>query len=343
MSGPAVPTGPDELTADWLGRVLGRPVPGLRVTRIGQDEGFTGGGLYRLAFGDGESLVAKLAPSDPALRAAMDAANAREAAFYAGLAGGLPVPRCLHVARDGRSGASVLLLQDLGGLRFGSFLRGLTRGQARAAVTALARIHAARWEAPELAGMSGVDIDDEFPFADYWARYPAALAALLPDFTLSREFRAWGDGLAMSPRARLAALYEAAPLTLLHRDCQADNIAFSPGGAAVLCDWQFAGRGRGAVDVAYLLAGSLSPAARRAWEGELTALYLGELRRRGVRGYAAADFAADYRAAAATKLVATVVATVLLDNAAPAKRAWRRVDLKRLTALAADRAREPAA
>lgn len=337
-----IPSGPEEITAGWLSRALGRAVSDVTWTRIGEDEGFTGGGLYRLTMADGNSLIAKLSPADPQFRALLAPANAREVAFYTRFARGLPVPACLYGACDAASGASILLLQDLGGLRAGIFVDGVGLNDARAMLGALAKMHAAWWEAPELAVLTGAEVIDEFPLAEAWAAYPKALAQVLPDARLPEAFLALGSHVAAHQADVFGAVLNDGPLTLLHRDCQVDNVVFDAAGAALILDWQFMGKGRGTYDLAYCLISSLPVPLRRSCERELVAYYHGELIRRGVTGYGAAQCWDDYRRAVISKLCVNVVATVLLDNSSPAKRAWRRADLGRLLAFCADHVLGPA-
>ncbi len=332
---PEIPDGPGRIGPGWLGRVLGRPVGGLKLQRIGEDESFSGGGLFRLRF-DGGSLIAKLSPSEPRLRAAFAGANAREVAFYTRFGAGMPVPACSHGAFDAETGASVLLLQDLGGHRARRFVDGFGVAEAAALLRALARIHAAWWGAPEVAGLAGIATVREFDFAAHWAGYPGAVAALLPDVVLPRAFLALGDHVAANQDAVFGPLLEEAPLTLLHRDCHADNVMFGPDGAAVLLDWQLTGKGRGAWDAAYALISSMAPDQRRRHEHALLRAYHAALVSGGVTGYGWRDCWRDYRLAGVGKLFVTVVATVMLDNAGAAKSAWRRADLQRLLAFCAD-------
>ena len=337
-----IPSGPGEITAGWLSRALGHTVSDVSLTRIGEDEGFTGGGLYRLEMAGGGSLIAKLSPADPQMRATFASANAREVGFYTRIAPGLPVPDCLYGACDAETGASILLLQDLGRLRAGLFVEGLGVDDARALMAALAEIHAAWWGAPVVSGLSGAAIVREFSFAGAWAAYPQALARLLPDIELPEAFLALGAHIAAHPDEVFGALLEQGPLTVLHRDCHVDNVMFDARGCALILDWQIMGKGRGTYDVAYSLISSLPAPLRRRAERDLVAFYHSELIRGGVTGYGAAQCWEEYRRAVISKLFASVVATVLLDNSGLAKQAWRRADLVRLLAFCADHALTPA-
>lgn len=351
----AIPASPDAITPNWLTHVLraGQAIKTARVmnvesSRIGEDEGFTGGGLYlvRVTYDQSEpgapsTVVAKLAPADPAMRAIMRVANGREVGFYANLArgGDLPVPHCYHADFDPESGASVLVLQDLGGYRSVPFLTGCGPADARRVVEALAEIHAKWWNDSALAALNGSPIFHEFSFAQFWPQYPKVLKDLLQDVDLPHSFLKIGNHIAGNEATIFNALLETAPLTCLHRDIHADNVMFANtknGGGAVLLDWQISGKGRGAYDIGYFLISSVEPAQRRNMERGLVAHYHAELLRRGITGYGLAQCWTDYLQSVAGKLFITVAATVLLDNSSSHKRAWRRADLTRLLAFCKD-------
>lgn len=351
-----IPRSAAEITPDWLTAVLrangGLPQSGHVLsaipTRIGEEEGFTGGALYCLALTydrphpDAPArIVAKLSPQDAAMRQAMQPLNAREARFYQNLSAtdGLPLPRCHHAACDAASGASILLLQDLTAARRVPFVAGCGPADALRVVEAMASLHAAWWESPVLSGLSGASILREMPFHALWVDYPARLRAILPELVLPEPFLRLGDRVAEREAEVFARLMEAPPLTCLHRDLQIDNVMFAArGGAedAILLDWQLCGRGRGPYDLAYFLISSLDPALRRAKEEAFLARYHDLLVASGVQGYSLAACREDYLLSAIGKLFITVAATVLLDNSGPAKTQWRAVDLTRLLAFCAD-------
>lgn len=331
----SIPNGPGDLTPDWLARALGRITGPFQVIRIGEDAGFTGGALYRLTAGT-ESWVVKLSPSDPAARALFARANRREVALYTELGAGLPVPDCAYGRFDPETGASVLVLQDLAGFRPGNFLSGLSAQEAAAVADALADIHAVWWDRPEARALSGADCLDEFGFAECWQAYPQALFRLLPDMALPPGFLSLGDHIAANACAIFGTLLEDGPVTVLHRDCQADNVMFSDTGRAVLYDWQFMGKGRGVYDVALMLASSVPPALRREIEKDVVRRYHRRLCDAGVAGYGWDQCWREYRQGWIARLFLTTVATVLLDNSSDHRRAWRRADLQRLLAFRSD-------
>ena len=351
----AIPASPGAITAQWLTAALqaGKTVTSSSATaaslsRIGEDEGFTGGSLYlaRLSYDHPEpgaptTLVAKLSPCDPETRAIMRVANGREVDFYQTLAQDitLPVPRCYYAGCDRETGASILLLQDLSGHRSVPFIKGCGAADARRVIEALAEIHAKWWDNPALKALNGAAILDEFRFGKLWPRYPETLKTLLHDIDLPDSFLKLGHHIASNEADVFKGLLETAPITCLHRDVQIDNVMFAPangGGGAILLDWQISGKGRGAYDVGYFLISSIEPAQRRNWERGLVAHYHAELLQRGVTGYSLAQCWTDYLQSVAGKLLLTVAATVLLDNSSAHKKAWRAADLKRLLAFCKD-------
>ena len=336
-----IPTDAAALSADWLSNALGEPITSVDVTRIGQDEGFMGGGLYRLGMPGRAPLVAKLSPSDPALRAQFAKANAREVTFYTSLADGLPVPDCAYAACDPATGATVLLLQDLGDARAVPFIDGLWPRDVLPVLSAFADIHARWWNAPALVELSGAATLTEFDFAGPWARYRDVLATLLPDVKLPPAFVALGDYAVDHIPEIYDQLQERGPLTVLHRDPQLDNILFDADGQAILLDWQILGKGRGVWDVAYFLISSVPPVRRRRNERAWIEGYHADLVARGITDYPLETCWRDYLRSVMGKLFVTVFATVELDNSTAHKRAWRRVDLARLLAFIEDHALTP--
>lgn len=352
-----IPQSAEALTPRWLtdalrssGVLVHAVVTAVDCRRIGADEGFTGGLLLRCALtysarevGAPRTIVAKMSPSDPQLRAAFAGTNRREVGFYteAAAAHRLSVPRCYYGAADAATGTSILLLEDLDAYRMVEFATGCTLAEARAVVHALAVIHGRLWNDPSLENLSGPAALDDYPVADLWAQYPTAVSALLPDLALPDRFWAIGEMATANAHAILHRLTDTAPMTLIHADIHVDNILFSTrekDAPAVILDWQSVNRGRGAYDLAYFLISSLEPADRRAWEDELLREYHATLMETGAEAYSLAQCRSDYLLSSVGKLYGTIIATVWLDNSDPFKRAWRRKDLARQIAFFDDHA-----
>lgn len=319
----------------WLSAALGRAVSGGVLTRIGEDEGFTGGGIFRVAF-QGGAVVAKLSPTDVKLRETFAQANAREVAFYQ-MAGAqnLPVPKCEFGAFDARSGASALLIEDIGAARQIKFIDGCSSVAAGLAIDALARIHGAFWRSDAIDGLDSLGLLAEYDFAAAWDQYPKCVAQILPDVILPDGFLEFGSYLAANLEPVFSALWASGPLTCLHRDAQVDNVLLG-GDGAVWLDWQFAGKGRGVCDLSFFIASSLEPDVRRESEDVLKARYHRGLVDRGVTDYPMAQLHRDYAVSVAGRLFITVMASVLLDNTPDHRRRWRRSDLRRLLAFFED-------
>jgi aminoglycoside/choline kinase family phosphotransferase len=329
-----IPTSASDLTSAWMSDVLGRALGVTAVERIGEDEGFTGGGLFRVTLDEG-SMVAKLSPEDANLRAMFAAGNAREVQFYQLSARqNVPVPECYFGAFDSETGASALLIEDMGSRRMVSFAAGCGAADAPLVVDALARIHGAFWESDGIADLPVLGLLSEFDFTQMWRAYPDAVSALLPDLELPERFLEFGDAIASDPKAVFAGIMNG-PLTVVHRDAQVDNVLFS-NDDAILLDWQFMGKGKGVHDVAFFLISSLEPDVRRACEEAMISRYHTALVEQGVCEYTMDVCRSDYLLGAAWRLFITVAATTQLDNSSPHRRDWRRADLKRLLAFCED-------
>jgi hypothetical protein len=242
------------------------------------------------------TLIAKLRGDDE-VRAGMDAAmglSARESRFYSELAADLPVatPTCFHAGGEGEP----LLLEDLGGLRMGDQIEGLSRTDAERIIDALADLHARHWNAPEAAAG--------------WLASPAqgAFAAMIAQLVSSGAAAVAERFAGRAPDAILEAVVEHAPRwgdvlargaegppTIAHNDCRLDNVFFRPDGAPVFVDWQVVARTRGTADVGNLLAGSMdADALSTAWE-PLLRRYHERLSAAGVTGYGWDECVTHYR------------------------------------------------
>ncbi|MCW3015599.1 MAG: hypothetical protein JWO02_2691 [Solirubrobacterales bacterium] len=230
---------------------------------------------------------------------AMDAALgifARERFFYDEVAALLSVatPRC-YFAGDGDD--LPLLLEDLGGLRMGDQVAGLSLADAERLVDVLAALHAEFWERPIpgdepwtvslrdpiFGGMLTQLIASGVPALRerYAGRVPERVLAELESAAPN-----WTDVLACCDEG---------PRTLVHNDFRLDNLFFRPDGTPVVIDWQLPAHTRGTQDVAYLLSGSFqSDVLSGAWE-PLLRRYHDRLCGHGVVGYAWEECRRHYR------------------------------------------------
>jgi aminoglycoside phosphotransferase (APT) family kinase protein len=313
----AIPTGIEGIDAHWLSDALGMDVTDVRAEQIALDSGFSSS-LYRLHLagaGVPATVIAKL-PALSDARGAMDLMGGyrREVAFYRDVARRAPMatPQA-HVVRIDLNGVDfVLLLEDLAGWDNADHLAGLSIDRARTCLAALAGLHA--WscrdaDAATLQQFPSIDNpmvrDVMVPaFGFGWQMYLERGNATVPP-DVAALFERFAD---ISPRA-LALLTERE--MLLHGDIRADNLFFA-GDAMKVVDFQFAARGSGVADVAYLLTQGLRAEDRAGRDEGLLREYLGQLADQGV-DYGFDEAWRDYRAAAVYQVLMPVVALLTWD------------------------------
>ncbi|MEM9202742.1 MAG: phosphotransferase [Actinomycetota bacterium] len=130
--------------------------------------------------------------------------------------------------------------------------------ELRAALDALAGLHAAFWRSPEL------DADDE-TFVYMITSTPTLLSDVARTASLdaATERYAWmGPAERARMEAAIVAFPEAVELTntryaLVHGDTRSDNFMFAPDGTAIMLDWALVSRGHPGYDVGYLLSSCL--------------------------------------------------------------------------------------
>ncbi len=247
-----------------------------------------------------KSMFLKLPSQNPALREFSVAAGLykREVLFYQSLAPmlGVSVPKCYFSMFDEETGDFVILLEDvpIGGPD--RVPLSCTFNDARAVVTRLARMHARWWESPELARydwLSPVDSLRDIVQERYsgWLAKSVRKIAKHSDHSLSKVGRTIGANIEYV----LERLSEH-PQTLVHGDFWISKVLFSGinSDEFTFIDWQFVGKGRGALDAGYFMW-SLPVSERRTHESTLMRMYHAELVANGVEGYTFDDAWQDYR------------------------------------------------
>lgn len=266
----------EEITADWLGRVLGASVESFTLEPIGTGQI---GNCYRLVLvGEGvpERIVVKLPHVDPAVRTLVAGVYRAESRFYRDLVDTVEirVPACYHVDFE-ENGDFVLLLEDMDPAVQGDQIAGCTVEQAVDAVTNLAGLHGPRWCDPSLHDIDGLSVPDAEAAAGLVEIYGSATESFLVDIGPLLE-RPDQDLLRQVP-AVLGAWIQARPerFGLVHGDYRIDNMLFPPGGGpgSAAVDWQTLTIGLPARDLAYFVATSLEPEVRREHERDLVATY----------------------------------------------------------------------
>lgn len=283
-----IPTGMDDLTADWLTAAVGPAFGGATVTSVERRQIGTGqiADSVRLALAwdppdaGPASLVAKVtSASETSRQAAMGTRTYEvEVGFYSELADRLPVrrPACYWTGFDPAAAAYGIVLEDLAPAEQGDQMRGCSVDEAALAIDELALLHGPLWGHPEqLDGYTWLNRGSGTTSPGIGS----FLEALLPGFLERYADRLTPEVLELIQRV-VPKLKDAPPAegpeTVVHGDYRNDNLMFGGERVCVL-DWQTVSVGHGVADVSYFLGGSLLPEDRRNHERELLERYCGRL------------------------------------------------------------------
>jgi hypothetical protein len=312
------PQQPNQVTPGWLTSALqlsgalpkDRRVTGFDLEPVGEGVGMLGV-IARLTLqfdapvpaGTPTSVVAKCATPTLANREVAKSFRVyeREVRFFRDLAGGIDagIPACHAAEFDDETHDFILVLEDLGHLRQGDQVAGCGLTDAQAGVDAMAKLHAAWWNAPSHIALDWV------PRVNGDLHKPAMLGG----FEAGRDPAVAIFGDQMDPKLKasigryqegLAGLHDrmaSGPQTLVHGDFRLDNLLFGndPTDPPIaLLDWQGLLVSNGTQDLAYFLSQNVVTDVRRAHERELIARYHAGLVAGGVTSYSATDAWADY-------------------------------------------------
>ena len=314
-----IPSGPQELTPEWLTDALRATgtIKSAKVTSFDMQPDIAAGVGFmgvlaqvsphydRPEEGAPQSLIAKFPAPAPENRQVAEALHfyENETNFYERIADEveLRTPRSYYGAFDSQSGDFVLLLEDLAPARVGDQVAGCSSEQAELALRELAKFHATWWESPRLAELDWLPFTNEAyraqaaedNYQQAWGPFVENFGSQVPPSILEI-----GEKFQTKVIALMNQLAES-PRTIMHGDYRLDNLFFATpegGDPLAVVDWQIMSRGRGAFDVAYFMTGTLRPEERKAKEMDLLRMYHGILTERGVRGYDFDQFFQDYRA-----------------------------------------------
>ena len=349
--------GPEAITPQWLDEAIAPQgvsrrrgkggIESVHVREIGARVGQLSR-IFRVEIAGGEdypaSVVVKLPSDDPqAFRMCRRMSlYRREFLSYRRVtpALGVETPNLLFGEFDVRTHRFVLVLDDVanwwdGQARGRDQLQGADASEARAAVRAVARIHAPFWGQTDRTivqrSEGGSKASSEHPLSEFkdifrplvrWALqfvYVKSFSTALARFpeAFSSHHRELAAAFGPFVAAQLAAA-SSGPKTFIHGDYRLDNMFFSPREAErfAVVDWQAAAIGCGLYDLAYFVCTSVSRALRPRIEGELLEEYHGELCARGVRDFSIEKCRELYRASVLACLVRQVIVagSANLDN-----------------------------
>jgi hypothetical protein len=282
-----IPVAVDDVTPDWLSRVLGLDVVATEV--LDQHSGTTGRARLALTYGsgvDGEcpaTLFVKLPPFDEKQRrfVAQTGLGTAEARFYRDVATAVPVrvPGVLYAELD--DDGYVMLLEDLeaSGCRFPRPTDDDVVAVVDSIVDELAALHAQYWEHPALDRELGwVAEGKRIAFGSGGRFMRMALDQFAAD--MPPAYRRLGE-LYVARAAEIAELWAAPPPTLAHGDPHMGNL-FVDGRRAGFFDWGMVMRKAGMWDVAYVICNSVPTEIRRANEHAWIGQYRAALATRGI-------------------------------------------------------------
>jgi aminoglycoside phosphotransferase (APT) family kinase protein len=251
--------------------------------RIGEEHGLSGE-AYRVAAltpgGVAVSCIVKREPADGLDRALT---------FYRSIgphASGV-IPACFGSVIGDHAQARWLVLEDIAPADQGDVLVDPGDDRARAALHALARIHAASWRNEHPAEVEALPRWEAAAWSPgRWTdrlrgarrRYPSVLTA------------SWHARLVDLPQRVHAAIgrLRGGPACWIHGDAHLDNVLWRPDGSAVIVDWAGSAIGPPAVDVSrFLIEGPRGLAMDPARARSLIDAYEAELRRLGIAEAAA--------------------------------------------------------
>ena len=320
----------EEITPEWVTQVLeaggvtGIQIQGFEAQSIGTGQV---GENVRLTLQYGpesakgpESVVLKL-PSVHAVSRATAVAQgiyAREVHFYTDLAQTLEIrtPRCWYADLSASGEEFVLVFEDMAPAEPGDQITGCTVAQAELAMREAARLHAPRWNDPELSQLEWLS----HPGPDSAPLLKAFYQSVLPGFEARFRDRLGEDVLDLARRFGEKidqwAGYDEGPRCVIHGDYRLDNMLFGAAeGSAPLSvvDWQTCAEGHPASDVAYFLGAGLLPERRRETEEALLARYHAELIEAGVTQYSLEDLGRDYQRFSFSGFIMAVVASQIVE------------------------------
>jgi hypothetical protein len=219
-----------------------------------------------------------------------------------------PVAPCFAVVEDG---SGIIVLEDLRATHdHPPWPIPPSREQSEVAIDALARVHAACWEASTLGSTIGRPhtvqsltsmvqgiVTHLSPFMDAFGDALTAEARQVYERVFSSSLKPW------------LRLTDSRALTIIHGDAHTWNFLFprSGSGATYLIDWQLWHIDVGARDLAFFMALHWYPSRRRELELPLLRRYHEALLAHGIANYPFDDLWLDYRRCAIRNLTIPII------------------------------------
>ena len=324
----------DQITVEWMRQALATGgatncprIDALEIERLTEVDNMLGN-LYRCRLiapggvtGTPASVIVKFPTSNPmALRLAKWLSlHRREYVFYRDVAacGHIRVPSLLYGDFDGRSHRSVLVLEDLAGMKSIRQIEGANAEQAQQAIRGIAGFQGQFWEAVDEPSLSACG-----PFiTTKGSRIMQAIYLLI----LPQTFERFGDLFTSATRQRAEAFgtriaahfaaVAAGPKTIVHGDYRVENMMFNgeSDNDLTVIDWQGCGIGCSIYDVAFFLGNSITIDERRRIERDVVEEYHDVVCRLGAENYTREDCWRSYQQNMLGTLMPTVVGCGALE------------------------------
>jgi hypothetical protein len=300
-----IPRGPENVTPEWLGSVVGADVSGVEVTPIGTGQT---GATYRVSAtyateqtGAPTSFAVKLSAQDDAVRERVALGYRSEVEFYSRIADkmAIPVPRSYHTEISSDGADVVLLLADMAPAVQGDQIAGCSPAEAQLAVQALAGLHGPSWCDAQWMDLPAIVMPK--PGDDDAANGLGEISRMAADIVIDRlgaQIAPEDQETLVAAMSLVAPWLKAEPkrYALMHGDYRLDNMLFDPDRTRItVVDWQTVGIGLPGRDLAYFTGTSLEPSMRARIERDLVERYHRSLLEFGVTGYDLDTCWSDYR------------------------------------------------
>jgi Phosphotransferase enzyme family len=278
-----IPRGPEDVTAAWLGSVLGAEVRDVDVAAIGTGQT---GATYRVAATYTtdrrdlpKSFAVKLSAQDDAVRERVALGYRSEVEFYSRIADKMriPVPQNFYCEISADGADVVLLLGDMAPAVQGDQIAGCSPAEARLAVEALAGLHGPSWCDPQWMDLPAIVMPK--PGDDDAAKGLGDVSKMAADIVIDRlgaKISAADQETLVAAMSSVNSWLRAEPkrYALMHGDYRLDNMLFDPDRTRItVVDWQTVGIGLPGRDLAYFTATSLLPEIRAEVERDLVGRY----------------------------------------------------------------------
>ncbi|HKX78933.1 MAG TPA: phosphotransferase [Novosphingobium sp.] len=324
----------DQVTAEWLGNVLGeagfdRPrVRGFSIAPVGTGQAAEACRIL-LEYDDPHpdlprSMVAKFPSDNPASRqsATQGGIYMREVRFYQDMQAQCTIktPRCYHAWIEGNGPEFALLLEDLAPASQGDQIAGCDEHVARKAVLELVGLHAPTW------GKTALLEADWLSYASAPDRAKWVMAQIykkgLPHFMERCAGGLEPEEVRLMERLAQVEDYPSEfprlkTWCINHNDFRLDNFLIDESRTPMaldVVDWATVGAGNPMRDMSYFLGGCLLPDQRLALEKGLVGEYHDALTAAGVSDYSWEACWSDYRQSSFHGLMNAVAAMVFVTR-----------------------------